>query len=147
METSIIFFMWFWIRVSFSFAFLCWILIRTPPRLDTARPTVFAASCASLLIHHAKVNLILYACLQLPILNGMLLHPSSYAHNRNTLSCTEGRVQLPILLLHPLLYAHDRNTSSCTEGREDPTDAPRLKVEFTETWKRIKRRIWMLQDL
>jgi hypothetical protein len=44
---------------------------------NTARPTIFAASCVSALTLHAKVNILLYVYLQLSLLNGMLLHTQS----------------------------------------------------------------------
>ena len=78
--------------------------------VDAARPSVFATSCASTPTRHAKVNLLLYACLQLPMWNGMLLHPPS--------------------------YDHDRNTSPSTEEVEDAMDARGLKAEVVEAWKR-----------
>ena len=81
---------------------------------DTGRPSVFTASCASTPTRHAKVNLLLYACLQLPILNGMLLHPPS--------------------------YVYDRYASTSTEEREPAIKTRGLKAEVTEAWKRRRKK-------
>jgi hypothetical protein len=80
---------------------------------DTGRPSVSTASCASTPTRHAKVNLLLYACLQLSLMNGMLLHPPS--------------------------YDHDRNTSPSTEEVDDTMEARGLKAEVAEAWKRTSR--------
>ena len=82
---------------------------------DVARPSVFATSYASTPTCHAKVNLLLYACVQLPMWNGMLLHPPS--------------------------YDHDRNTSPSTEEVEDAMDARGLKAEVVEAWKKLQAQL------
>ena len=60
------------------------------------------------------MNLLLYACLQLPILNGMLLHPPS--------------------------YVYDKYASTSTEGREAAMKAQGLKADVTEAWKRRRKK-------
>nr|XP_051183961.1 uncharacterized protein LOC127297785 [Lolium perenne] len=82
---------------------------------DVARPSVFGTSYASTPTCHAKVNLLLYACVQLPMWNGMLLHPPS--------------------------YDHDRNTSPSTEEVEDAMDARGLKAEVVEAWKKLQAQL------
>jgi len=81
---------------------------------DTARPSVFTATCASTPTRHAKVNLLLYACLQLRLWNGMLLHTPS--------------------------FVHDRDASTSTEGREAAMKARGLKADVTEAWKRRRKK-------
>ncbi|KAM0902447.1 hypothetical protein ACQ4PT_019303 [Festuca glaucescens] len=81
---------------------------------DDTRPSVSTASCASTATRHAKVNLLLNACLQSPIWNGMLLHPPS--------------------------YDYDRYASPSTEKEEDAMEAQGLKAKFTEAWKRSSRK-------
>ncbi|KAK1602146.1 hypothetical protein QYE76_017189 [Lolium multiflorum] len=86
---------------------------------DTGRPSVFTASCASSPRRHAKVNLLLYACLESPIWDDILLH---------TPSCLD-----------------DRNSTTSTEGREDATETRGRKADVTEAWKRRRKRSWTLQ--
>ncbi|KAK1629174.1 hypothetical protein QYE76_003489 [Lolium multiflorum] len=87
---------------------------------DAARPSVFTASCASSPRRHAKVNLLLYACLESPTWNDILLHTPS--------------------------YLDDRNSTTSTEGREDATETRGRKADVTEAWKRRrKKRSWTLQ--
>ncbi|KAK1649124.1 hypothetical protein QYE76_066929 [Lolium multiflorum] len=86
---------------------------------DTGRPSVFTASCASSPRRHAKVNLLLYACLVSPIWDDILLH---------TPSCLD-----------------DRNSTTSTEGREDATETRGRKADVTEAWKRRRKRSWTLQ--
>ncbi|KAK1648966.1 hypothetical protein QYE76_066771 [Lolium multiflorum] len=86
---------------------------------DAARPSVFTASCASSPRRHAKVNLLLYACLESPTWNDILLHTPS--------------------------YLDDRNSTTSTEGREDGTETRGRKADVTEAWKRRRKRSWKLQ--
>ncbi|KAK1681478.1 hypothetical protein QYE76_042326 [Lolium multiflorum] len=86
---------------------------------DTGRPSVFTASCASSPRRHAKVNLLLYACLESPIWDDILLHTSS---------CLD-----------------DRNSTTSTEGREDAMETRGRKADVTEAWKRRRKRSWTLQ--
>ncbi|KAK1681138.1 hypothetical protein QYE76_041986 [Lolium multiflorum] len=86
---------------------------------DTGRPSVFTASCASSPRRHAKVNLLLYACLESPIWDDILHH---------TPSCLD-----------------DRNSTTSTEGREDATETRGRKADVTEAWKRRRKRSWTLQ--
>ena len=88
-------------------------------RSDTGRPSVFTASYASSPRRHAKVNLLLYACLQSPIWNDILLHTPS--------------------------YLDDRNSTTSTEGREDAMETRGRKADVTEAWKRRRKRSWTLQ--
>ena len=86
---------------------------------DTGRLSVFTASCASSPRRHAKVNLLLYACLESPIWDDILLHTPS--------------------------YLDDRNSTTSTEGREDAMETRGRKADVTEAWKRRRKRSWTLQ--
>jgi hypothetical protein len=87
---------------------------------DTGRLSVFTASCASSPRRHTKVNLLLYACLQSPMWDDILLHTPS--------------------------HLDDRNLTTSTEERKDGTETQGRKADVTEAWKRRrKRKGWMLQ--
>ncbi|KAK1607998.1 hypothetical protein QYE76_031671 [Lolium multiflorum] len=86
---------------------------------DAARPSVFTASCASSPRRHAKVNLLLYACLESPIWDDILLHTPT--------------------------YLDDRNSTTSTERREDAMETRGRKADVTEAWKRRRKRSWKLQ--
>jgi hypothetical protein len=86
---------------------------------DAARPSVFTASCASSPRRHAKVNLLLYACLESPIWDDILLHTPT--------------------------YLDDRNSTTSTERREDAMETRGRKADVTEAWKRRRKRSWTLQ--
>ncbi|KAK1596210.1 hypothetical protein QYE76_018549 [Lolium multiflorum] len=86
---------------------------------DAARPSVFTASCASSPRRHAKVNLLLYACLESPTWNDILLHTPS--------------------------YLDDRNSTTSTGRRKDGTETRGRKADVTEAWKRRRKRSWKLQ--
>ena len=45
------------------------------------------------------------------------------------------------MLLHPPSYDHDRNTSPSTEEVEDAMDARGLKAEVMETWKKLQAQL------
>ncbi|KAK1681431.1 hypothetical protein QYE76_042279 [Lolium multiflorum] len=88
-------------------------------KVDAARPSVFTASCASSPRRHAKVNLLLYACLESPIWDDILLHTPT--------------------------YLDDRNSTTRTERREDAMETRGRKADVTEAWKRRRKRSWKLQ--
>lgn len=103
---------------GFFFHFILW-MGKPGKEFDTGRPSVFTASCASSPRQHAKVNLLLYACLKSPMWNDILLHTP--------------------------LYLDDRNSMTSTEGREDGTETRGCKADVTEAWKRRRKRSCKLQ--